>query len=227
MLGQVYLMGFGAKSVGMYVFNVINDVVLRDNKVWSWDVGRSVRTDTTDIPLFSFDGSLEGANGDGVLLYGMLGEMMTKELLAVCSLLAVSREFNTNGLGLGSNLSFCLGDFATGFGSVQVKREFTKDFFGSFRKVKVYPLLTHVLKTLTDVNLGFMPGTPSQLRSKLTALRELLRKLEARQEKLGGYRIEVTFCGEWDRMKEVASVICSPEGLIRYFGEIVWLVFFF
>ena len=84
------------------------------------------------------------------------------------------------------------------------------------KQIKVYPLLTHTLKALTEINMGYVPITPRQLERKLLGLRVLFKDLKLRPALLGGYRIEATFRGDWGKMKDAVSYYCSPEGLIEY-----------
>ena len=100
-----------------------------------------------------------------------------------------------------------------------MKRILSDELEGTFVKVKVYPRLIHVLKTITRANLGAMPTRGRQLERKLGVLQQLLERLEMVRDSLHGYRIEVTFRGNWDALRDQASFICSPAGLERYVGR--------
>ena len=98
---------------------------------------------------------------------------------------------------------------------MEVRRLLTYDTWGSFSKIKVYPLITHVLKTQTGINLAGMPQTGCQLETKMAGLRGVLKKLRTLEATLGGYRIEATFSGQWEMAKDFAAFACTPLGLRR------------
>ena len=70
---QVFVLGYGTKSRCTFVYNPLADVVHAEGREWVWDVGRTVRGASPNIPVFDFDLSLVGANPEGVHVFGMLG----------------------------------------------------------------------------------------------------------------------------------------------------------
>ena len=84
------------------------------------------------------------------------------------------------------------------------------------KHIKVYPLLVHELKSMAGNLLRYAPTTVSSLDHKILAIKHLLKKLVARKDQLGGYRIEVTVQGQWENIQgPLAEYLLSPEGLGR------------
>ena len=69
-------MGYGMKSRMWFIKNPIAEVQEASNPGvrWKWDVGRTVKLETTAIPLFNIDLDHPEANPDKVQVYGMTGE---------------------------------------------------------------------------------------------------------------------------------------------------------
>ena len=109
----------------------------------------------------------------------------------------------------------CADELGGNWGSVEVKRICYSDEFGEVRRVKVYPLLTHALKHETHLYLGAMPYTGRQLERRLLHLQKLKTHLQTVQPLLGGYRIELTCHGIWEKMQSSVDFFCTPEGLAR------------
>ena len=96
---------------------------------------------------------------------------------------------------------------------MEIKGIMAEGLNGHASKIKVYPLLTHALKKWTAVSFSAMPQTGRQLQRKLENLRAIKDVLRARAAELGGYRIEVTFTGVWEAIKENVEIWCTPYGL--------------
>ncbi len=75
---QVWAVGYGMKSRLWFLDNPIAKAVQTNNAdlFWSWDVGRTVRSNMGYIPMFYYDEEHGSADPTRVVAFGMAGSCL-------------------------------------------------------------------------------------------------------------------------------------------------------
>lgn len=117
----------------------------------------------------------------------------------------------TKGVSSGMDVYPMLIPISKDFGSISVKMSAR----GKECRVKIYPRLVHVLKSIRGQLQKYNSKTMSGLMKQMTAAQELLKEITSMdEEECGGFRIEVslnTFTLEEARTLAVESQLLEPE----------------